>query len=290
MRIPVFGLVFVAGVAFSVAQAAPAVSAEGRWFLDSCPPASAAKAHETRHEIVHAAPGSSVFVPHPFPQGEFQVIEDLKYQFLDGWSQHARTDIPGGVRRTVEALEEGTARFEVLEVTEWRPSRCGFVYGQSDFRYLVRVRSSSTGEELARVSLNDSGLLSTFITAEANSSGGELPAIESIDGLREKSAAAAQGTDFQYVAIAGMSMACGELLPCIAFRRSGRALVAKNEHLFALDVARPGVAGVASHDVAAGTPRGHAAVEILRPGEHLITVGADGFAVATPVSSETGKP
>ncbi|MBZ0113874.1 MAG: hypothetical protein K8J08_15535 [Thermoanaerobaculia bacterium] len=243
-----------------------------------------------RSEIETAIPGSSVYVPHPFPQGELQVIEDLKYQFLDGWNQHSRGEIPDGVWRTVEALKTGAARFEVLEVTEWRPSRCGFVYGQTDFRFLVRVHSSKTGIELARVSLNDSGLLSTFITARANSKGGELPAIESIDSLRGRSGTAAEGTDFQFVAIAGRSMACGELLPCIAFRKSGRALISKDGHLFALDLGRPGVAGVLSQDVGAQTPRGNAAVEALRPGEHLITVGANGLAVASPVSSETGLP
>ncbi len=66
----------------------------GRWFLDSCPPENGAKAAAVRAEILSAAPGSSVYVPRPFPTTDEQVIEDLEYQFLDLFSRIPRRRFP----------------------------------------------------------------------------------------------------------------------------------------------------------------------------------------------------
>lgn len=263
----------------------------GRWFLDSCPPENGAKAAAVRAEILSAAPGSSVYVPRPFPATDEQVIEDLEYQFLDLFSQDSPKEVPEDVRGALRALQRKSARFDVLEFVDWRSSRCGVVYGQTDFRFLVRVSAMGEERELARIVINNTGLLGTFATPQAPTVGreqalgafGAFGAIESIDELRSRSGLAAGGSEFQYVALSGFSLRCSDMRPCIAFRASGRAFFSHGGKTYALDLDRPGVARVRPLDAGSDSPQRTAAVGAVRPGEHLVALGPKLLAVASPV-------
>ncbi|MCZ7649993.1 MAG: hypothetical protein M5U13_02035 [Thermoanaerobaculia bacterium] len=284
---------FVVAAALLAAQALPSVAAEGgRWFLDSCPPGSAAGAARQKAEMLAAKPDSDIYVPHPFPQTEAEVIGNFEYQFLDLWAQHPRRDVPDDVWRVVRALTRGEVRFEIIEVTDWTEGRCRNGASQVDFYHVVRVLSARTGEELARIALQENGLLSNFITPAADPRERRpLAVIPSIADLRARSAAAAGATDFQYVAIDSPSVRSGMLGPAIAFRKEGRAFFAMRDgRLFEIDIQRPGVAGTQARESVRGSPRWEAAVAALRPGEHFVTVGSTGVAVAMPLAGESDPP
>ncbi|MCZ7649995.1 MAG: hypothetical protein M5U13_02045 [Thermoanaerobaculia bacterium] len=284
---------FVVVAALLAAQALPSVAAEGgRWFLDSCPPGSAEGAARQKAEMLAAKPDSDVYVPHPFPRTEAEVIANLEYQFLESWMQHPRSEIPGGVWRVVRALTEGEARFEIVPVTDWTPTRCRHGARQVDFYNVVRVLSARTGEELARIALQENGLLSGFVTPAADPKERRpLAAIPSIADLRARSAVAAGATDFQYVAIGSPSLHSDELAPAIVFRKEGRAFLAvRDGRVFEIDLERPGVAGTQASEFVREGPRREAAIAARRPGEHFVTVGSAGLAVAVPLAGESDPP
>lgn len=283
----------VVAAALLAAQALPSVAAEGaRWFLDSCPPGSAEGAARQKAEMLAAKPDSDVYVPHPFPRSEAEVIANLEYQFLESWRQHPRRKIPDGVWRVVRALTDGGARFEIVPVTDWRPIRCRHGVRQVDFHHVVRVLDARTGEELARIALQENGLLSNFITPAADARERRpLTAIPSIADLRARSAVVAGATDFQYVSIDSPGLHSDELAPAIAFRKEGRALFAMRDgRLFEIDLERPGVAGTQPSEFVREGPRREAAIAVLRPGEHLLAVGSTGLAVAVPLAGESDPP
>ncbi len=268
-----------------VGSALQADTASTRWYLDSCPPENSAKAESVRTELRLAAPGSSAYVPIPYPTTEGQVIEDLEYQFLDLWSKDLPTEVPSDVQPALKALKSKSARFEVLEFADWRSARCGFVYGQTDFRYLIRVFPARDEEELARIVINNTGLLGTFVTPRAATFGREtgFESIESMEDLRARSEVAAGASDFQYVAVSGFGLNCSDVRPCIAFRVSGRAHLSQGGKIYALDLTRPGVTGVRPEEVSLGTPKSAGAESALGPGEHLVALGTNVLAVAVPV-------
>lgn len=242
--------------------------------------------------MLAAKPDSDIYVPHPFPRTEAEVIANLEYQFLESWMQHPRSEIPGGVWRVVRALTEGEARFEIVPVTDWTPTRCRHGARQVDFYNVVRVLSARTGEELARIALQENGLLSGFVTPAADPKERRpLAAIPSIADLRARSAVAAGATDFQYVAIGSPSLHSDELAPAIVFRKEGRAFLAvRDGRVFEIDLERPGVAGTQASEFVREGPRREAAIAARRPGEHFVTVGSAGLAVAVPLAGESDPP
>lgn len=259
--------------------------ASDRWFLDSCSAANDAKADAVRAEVLSATPGSNVYVPRPYPLTDDQVVEDLVAQISDLWSQDDSREVPRDIRSVLQALRRQTARFEIREFVDWRASRCGPVYGRTDYRFLVRVFAVSEEKELARFVVNNTGLLATFVTPRQAAGGNDesFGAIESIDDFRSKSAIAANAADFQYVALSGYGLSCSDVRPCIAFRAAGRAYISRDGRTYELDLGRSGLAGVSPREVALETPKKTAAERTLRPGEHLVTLGWNVLAVASPI-------
>jgi hypothetical protein len=276
---------FLAFAAVVVTASSRGALASERWFLDSCSAANEAKADSVRAEVLSAAPGSSVYVPRPFPLTEEQVVEDLVFQLSELWSQDDSREVPRDILSILSALKRKATRFDIREFVDWRSARCGPVYGQTDYRFLVRVFSVPEEEELGRFVVNNTGLLATFVTPRQAAGGHDesFGAIESIDDLRSRSAIAANAVDFQYVALSGYGLSCSDVRPCIAFRAAGRAYISRDGRTYGLDLERSGLAGVSPREVALETSKKTATERALRPGEHLVTLGWNVLAVASPI-------
>jgi hypothetical protein len=191
-----------------------------------CRPEDQAKYDQFEQAVRAARPGSTVYVPRPYPASDRQVIVDFLYQYKSWhWERADPKGLPRGEARVLSGILESTVSFQVTRLENWDATRCGSEQ-RSDFYYLLRIFDVASGEELSRVTLHPSGLWA----AKGNSSKGfsflSLPDPDMV--LREEITpsfdVAAERGSAQYVEHLG-ALVCGWTAPCLAFRQGRDAFV-----------------------------------------------------------------
>jgi len=123
-----------------------------------CMPEDQPKYDQFEQAVRTASPGSTVYVPKPYPTTDPQVIQDFLYQYK---SLHREAADPGklpkGELPLLNGILNGTVTFAVQKAADWTPGRCGKEQ-RSDFLYLIEIFDAASGAELSRVTLHASGL------------------------------------------------------------------------------------------------------------------------------------
>src|ERR1700730_1153261 len=126
--------------------------------VGDCKPEDQPKYDRFEQAVRAASPGSTVYVPKPYPASDGQVIADFLYQYKGWhWERADPRRLPRGEARVLSGILESTVTFQVVRLENWDATRCGSEQ-RSDFYYLLRIFDAASGGELSRVTLNPSGL------------------------------------------------------------------------------------------------------------------------------------
>ena len=191
-----------------------------------CRPEDQAKYDQFEQAVRAASPGSTVYVPKPYPASDRQVIADFLYQYRGWhWERADPRRLPRGEARVLSGILESIVTFQVLRLENWDATRCGSEQ-RSDFYYLLRIFDAASGDELSRVTLHPSGLWATKGNSFEGFSFLSLPDPDLV--LREEVAPSygvgAERGSTQYIEHLG-AIVCGWMAPCLAFRQGGDAYV-----------------------------------------------------------------
>jgi len=194
------------------------------WTLGGdCRPEDRPKYDQFEQAVRKASPGSTVYVPKPYPTTDLQVIQDFLYQYK---SLHREgvdpKKLPKGELPLLNGILDSTVTFTVQKVADWTSGRCGKEQ-RGDFLYLIRIFHAASGAEISRVTLRASGLWSSKSNASSSVPFVPLPAPEA---ATQQVAAAynIQGETPQYVVSLG-SIYCPWSAPCLAFRQGKDAYI-----------------------------------------------------------------
>lgn len=256
------------------------------WFLGTCPPGAEQKALQVERKIRETRPGAPNHVQHPYPRTPERVFQDFVSQFQESWSQRSKEDTPAPERSLLSLLDRGAVRYEALKIAEWRAQRCSRMFGKKDSLWLLRLFDKAQGNEVARVTLRDSGLMATLDFPQEPGQEMRLADGHRLEPFEQAAKAALEAglpaKDFQYVAVAGPGLMCYESMPCIAFRHGGRAFLYRSGKLFEL-----------LHDrirfsnrkfVHEGPERADILAK-LKPGDHVVSLGGDDMTIARPIKA-----
>jgi hypothetical protein len=217
-----------------------------------CRPEDQPKYDHFEQAVRTAAPGSTVYVPKPYPTTDRQVIQDFLYQYKSLHRERADPKrLPKGELPLLNGILNSTITFTVQRAADWTSGRCGREE-RSDFFYLLRIFDAASGAEISRVTLRASGLWSS----KSNYFSGApfLPLADAELEMREVAAAYnIQGDAPQYIVSLG-SIYCPWSAPCLAFRHGSDAYIFRDDPVF----------GNALFKIVGDEPR-----FVLRPGEDL---------------------
>lgn len=166
-------------------------------------------------------PGEPVYTPKPFPKNNAAIIEDFTQQvqvFLNGTKPPL---IEGGRRALAQAIDQGTLHIGIVRESNWRNFRCTH-YRSGETIYLLRLYDTTAGMEVARVSMEESGLINGVMYPTDRSNpfwSRPLPTLP--EGETLLSAAVGPVVEVQYAASYG-TIDCDELMPCIVGKLAGR--------------------------------------------------------------------
>ncbi|MBV8201592.1 MAG: hypothetical protein JOZ15_13305 [Acidobacteria bacterium] len=196
------------------------------WSLGGeCRPEDQAKYAQFEQAVRTASPGSTVYVPNPYPTTEAQVIQDFLYQYKSFHREAADPKkLPQGELPLLHGILAGTVTFSVQQAADWTPGRCGRKE-RSYYFYLIRVFDGASGAEISRVTLRQSGLWSS---KSNHFSGAPFPPLPGAGAAMRQVAATYHltGDSPQYVISLG-SIYCPWSEPCLAFRQGNDAYVSR---------------------------------------------------------------
>lgn len=190
-------------------------------------------AHEKR--VRNAEVGSPLYAPAPFPKTDDQVLEDLRYAYLMILSDDDLSKQPPEAKLVYDGLQNGDLKFMIDRVENWSVDRC-LPRRQKSFRYLVRIFLADGKAEVARVTVNQDGLLGSWNYRPAEEARRKLWAdllrspSETRDRLaRDLGIETGQG---ELVQTTG-TLRCPSLEPCVALRSAqGILLVTVHGEVF----------------------------------------------------------
>ena len=237
-----------------------------------------------------AKPGTSLYLPKPFPKTRDEVVEDYLYQYRSIWSDTPAGQLPLDERSVFQAIQQNTARFVVLSVENWTTMRCNRQQRDASY-HLIRIFGAS-GTELARTTLAESG----FIVVTSNSTEEERsrPVAEQTSRIMKLDEALATvkakfkvlGSGGQYVATFG-TLRCRPFSPCVAFKDGADSyILTPGGELFRLR----GNGRRLSLTKELKTPEGKSVVlQSLGPTERLVSLGGATFGIAQAVERVSGE-
>lgn len=216
-----------------------------------------------RAEVMAAKPRTPLYAPHPYPKTRQEVVQDFKYAYFNRLFEGLSVEqLPPRERPIYSALQQDRLRFDLLRVENWEMSRC---LGESPvpFYHLLRLIDSTTGREVARSKLYDTGHLAIYkhVSEEAQSA---LPSLADLSGmLRSRLGVNMPVEAPQYVMSSGLPH-CWDDLPCIAFRSKGKLYVLDaGKLLYEIDPAIPRISVSAKRQQQMALP-------LVRLGNHEI--------------------
>lgn len=237
-----------------------------------------------------AKPGDPVYVPKPFPHNNDDVIQDFYHQAQDQVSMPSATFLEPGQSVLRRAMDRGTLHIGIVREANWRNYRCA-LYRSGETVYLLRLYDTQTGGEIARATIEESGLMNGIMypldrTAPIWSRPLlTLPAAEQL-----LNSAVGKVVDVQYTMSHG-TIGCDEWLPCVAGRlvgHEGYAIVSYNG-IYTFDVASRRIdqsAASTTNDkksIEAAARSFENVLHSLGPHEGLTTVGRNYHVIVTKV-------
>lgn len=258
------------------------------WSLASCDSSGEPRWQAFERDLRRAKPGSTLYVPKPYPTSDQDVIADYLYQF--NRLQHEGKDpammaVPYE-ERVFREIKAEKVSYRVMRFENWTPMRCG-VHHRQEFYYLVQAFEVAGGLEITRAVLDNSGTLATWVNMPASAAG---PAVEpSARHLLAPTAAmeqinrelGIQGVDPQYVTTYG-TVDCLFAFPCLAFRQNGLSYVIYQHGLFEVSLRGPKL--IQGKDV--GTlDKNQELLPTLTADERLITLGGPAWTIARKAST-----
>jgi hypothetical protein len=209
------------------------------WSLVECPPEVVQTWKLPDQALRDAKPGSSLYLPKPFPKSKEEVLADYTYEFQRLLKDMRAASLPKGAAAVLDGIRQGALRYDVLRIVNWSPTRC-VKERRLDAYHLIRVIDGRSGLEITRSVLDESGHLGV-ISSTMNERGDSLQrqATRLRPPEEEMRSAASRfkirGEAPQYVTTFG-SLRCPNVTPCLAFRGGGHVyLVSYNGELFEID-------------------------------------------------------
>ncbi len=275
--------ILVFGVLVAVSSSAVAQP----WSLQPCSNDGAAAQSRAKYraQVESAAPDTPLYTPHPYPTTDNQVIEDFLDYHQRAFSQTPADHIPEADLRLFDVVKRGDARFEVFDVSNWTPLRCGERKARKLF-HVIRIFDRATGEELARASVDDAGHVARLRHVPADRPLSPIPSLaQTVASVRARTGL--KPTNAEYISTWG-TPGCDEVSPCVAFRDAKQTFVTRGPQrtVFRFETDGPGIS--LSKDL---TPakRQQVLLDVKGRGQGLLSVGADLFRRVVPVEASTGR-
>ncbi len=254
------------------------------WNLMSCDSSGEAQWRAFEQAVRMAKPGSTLYVPKPYPTGDQEVIAD----YLDQWAslhRKAQNLKPPHEEQVAKEIRSGKLSYHVMRVQNWTGMRCGRQH-KRDFYYLVRAFEIEGGDEITRALIADSGHLVTWMNLPASVPGPVEPSARllpptttAMDRINQEFGI--QGTDPEYVTTYG-TIDCDFVFPCLAFQEHGLSYVVYRHEVFEVSVKGPKL--LQGRDV--GTlATNEKLFPTLATNERLISLGGPVWTVARKVSA-----
>ncbi len=252
------------------------------WSLADCGPEGGRGWSQFEKAVRAAAPGSTIYVPKPYPRSDGEVIEDFLYHYKEVYSQGVDDKL---VREEVFGHR---VSFSVLRLENWTTLRCSAKRKQN-FYYMVRILETGSGTELARAVLDDSGLMvvmenSTPPRAMDKAARRKFLLPEASEALQEITARfKVTGDSPEYVMAFG-TVACAFTRPCLAFRQGGDTYIYSRlgDELFRI---APGARRLRQGKNVGTLETNDRLQKELPANERPVSLGGDSWAIATQVPS-----
>jgi hypothetical protein len=251
------------------------------WSLATCEGSeSSGSAASAEAQIRAAAPGTNLWVPHPFSTVQSEIVENVLARHSAAFGDLSVAELPTGDARLFDLARKGQLGSAIVRVADWTPLRCE----KSERRYaywLVRFFDSNRDEEIARVLARDSGLISRVRHATAEYS---FPSLPDLRVPREFTAELGEVNlgSAQYVTTWGPDP-CDAMTPCVAWRLGSGVALLKGGKLFLVsgNSERLSFTGDLSNLRA-----GQAAARVAGDGKELLSLGGDLFVAAGVVRKD----
>jgi hypothetical protein len=241
------------------------------WNVVPCDASAIVRRNAFATKVRAAKHGDPLYVRIPFPRTDSEVVTDLVDQFVDIYG--GKSD--GRFTPIANAMARGAYRYNVIRVEDWSPARCAATGNHGDFYYLVIVRDSTTGADVAHATVSEVGLAGNLAVPSAPEL--EITPLETANRTFE--ARGIHGRDPQYVTTWG-SLECHQLSPCVAARNENGLYLLHGDNVFLL----PGGGRIVSfrNELLTGQERAKFDAA-LGPEDRYTSLGGDAFVVAKKI-------
>jgi hypothetical protein len=258
------------------------------WSLTSCDPAGEPRWHAFEQEVRTARPGSTLYVPKPYPKTDVQVVADYLAQYRSlHFETKASNQLPANEGRLIDGIRNQTLTYQVMRMENWTQMRCGNQHKQDHYN-VIRVFDAASGVEISRAVAEESGLLVTWMNLPTTAPG---PAVEPLArDLPTPDAAMAQvntefglqGADPEWVATWG-TLPCSFIFPCLAFHQNGLSYLFSHHEVFEVSVNGPEL--ISGRDVGTSVTN-EKLLPTLTSDERLVSLGGPAWTIARKASPE----
>lgn len=270
------------GLLLTVLFLSLAVSPASAWDLAPCGAEHQQSRAAFAKALRQAKPGSPIYVPHPFPQKDQEVVDNFLSYHRTAFEDTPFDALSPEEQRFFSALADDRLHFEVLRVANWTRLRCRPDRDRA-FYFLIRMFDGEGGPEITRVAVSSDGILSSLahrpMKAGLEQYPLPVPQLDLAASLARAIARSPRLGDGQLVATDG-TLRCPPLRPCVALRDGQRAYLVRDEKVLRLGrpdqtLTLPANLGRAERQAVIDRHR--------RRDEHLVTLGGDRVVVAVPV-------
>ena len=267
-----------------VAAAFFATTTAQAWNLSQCSETALSKRASYSSALRHALPKDRAYVPKPFPANNTQIVEDFSYQFRYLRSVQTAEQMRPQEKQLLSLLNSNQLVINVVPIENWSGRRC-LGPRDGDRMYLLRFYDVRTHAEVARATLQDSGLMDVTAYREPNVDPAwwTIPIPAADDVARNVGALVGERLlDAQYVTTYG-TFQCDALLPCVAMRAPSTNttyIADQSGHVVALPTNAKRFSR--AHDLAQIEDMDRVK-RTLAPGQKLLSLGGDAYAVAEKV-------
>lgn len=188
-------------------------------------------------ELRAAKPGNRIYAPKPFPVSESEVVADFVYGYTQVmWKGTPLRKLPTLERPLYKGIQDGSLSYQVTRVENWSNNRC-LRDQPRRFNYLLTIASKTDGREIARMALEESGLVAVWLISPSDEAGRAQAKAYHPPHLREaveqvSERFGVQAAQPRYVSTSG-EIRCSPLVPCIAFQAGEMTYILDAGVLFA---------------------------------------------------------
>jgi hypothetical protein len=256
---------------------APAMAEGQVWQAGRCDKAVEPELMAFEQAVRAAKPGSTMYVPKPFPTTAAAVMLDARYAYQRIYRDPMK--MPQFEKRFYAWMASSQYTYRVDRVVNWNPSRCS--RGDRGLTYfLVTLRDLGQGQPIGRMALDEAGLLMTWAPNPVL----DLPLLVEVVNRAINDFKVAP-SNAHFVAAWG-DLNCEPLDPCLAFEADGRNHVLARTGLYAFHVGTR--LPVSEASAIRNFASYHDAKAKLAADEALVSLGTEGWAVARKVVPPAG--